>query len=97
MPELSRKFKKSIVDPKTFDHKDYRDQYLGTYFQTQFGESVIPKGLKAESGTLATYYKNRLAEISSNKIFWDNMSQEAKELTKSIYGYILNQNPQLSN
>ena len=95
LPFLSDKFEKSLVDTQDFNILEYRDKYLGEYLKNKFGPNNIPKKLLAESGTLATYYKNKLAEIASSIITWDNMSNDAKELTETIYEYILSHNPQL--
>lgn len=85
LPKLSRKFKTSIVEKKKFS--GYEDKYLGKYLKEKF-KTDSPKGLNAKSGTLSTYYKNKLAEITVEEIKWDDMSSEAKALAEKVANFI---------
>ena len=66
---------------------------MGKYLTALFKDNLKSK-ISAKSGTLNTYYKNKLAKLftDSDSISWDDLSEEAKDLTRSIYAFIKKQN-----
>jgi hypothetical protein len=93
-PELLRicvpslfKVPEEIVKDAIFLEKDYKMERLGTYLKRVFPEHC-PAALVAPSGTLTAQYKNRLAHIVAERVTWDNMSKDARVLTRRLYAFI---------
>lgn len=91
LPRLISKLSENIVSKIDFDPSDYQVDYLGNYLESKFA-GKLPKGFKADSGTLSTYYKTKLAELILSDIEWDEMSKDAQNLTREIYSFIKNSN-----
>ncbi|MBN8570198.1 MAG: ATP-binding protein [Ignavibacteria bacterium] len=86
LPELNNQISATDSEITKIKEKDYKDVGLGKYLQTLFKA----KGIKfsAPSGTLSEYYKERMPEIVSKYITWDNMGNDAKKLIKLVYKFI---------
>lgn len=101
-----------IRDPKITDDKidgiqenEYRKRGLGEYLYHHFGQ--LDAAIKADSGTLTTKYKTKLAEQTSKHLSevangndrnaaWRLLSAEAKALAKDIDSFIRRHNPRVS-
>lgn len=89
---------KNKVEAHTFQCKDYKDEHLGNYL-TKFKNLNLPDSLKEKSGTLTTYYKNKLSQfvlekVESGNIGWDDIKENryAKKLTEAVYSFITKHN-----
>jgi predicted ATP-dependent endonuclease of OLD family len=76
-------------------HSAYRGEYIADYLIKIYSSLKFPK-IKGDSGTLATYYKNKLAQEAELNIKWDNMSADAQDLAKALFNFILKNNPLLA-
>lgn len=101
-----------IRDPKITDDKidgiqenEYRKRGLGEYLYHHFGQ--LDASIKADSGTLTTKYKTKLAEQTSKHLSdlangddrnaaWNLLSDEAKALARKIDEFIRRHNPRVS-
>ena len=75
------------VETVKFNIDDYRNEGMGTYLQKTLGKEC-PKALSAPSGTLSAYYKGHLSTIVAEITTWENMSEDAKDLTRKLYQFI---------
>ena len=91
LPELLAKNKTAVEELKiiNFDHGEYKSKGLGVYLSEKI---KLQENFKAKSGTLTTYYKNKLSEIINEKINWEEMSEDAQKLTKEIHEFIKKSN-----
>lgn len=92
LPEIARAIKKETLETADLHEKDYRKKYLGTYLSQELGAKNIPKGFVDKSGTLKTYYKNKLSEKIQENIRWNEMSLSAKKLATEVYSFISEHN-----
>jgi predicted ATP-dependent endonuclease of OLD family len=90
------KFQKKItieeVNRKSIEFEKYKNVYLGKYLVTKF--SNLPKTFKAESGTIETVFKTKIAKFIAENIKWEDMSKEAQLLTEKLYEFIKTSNSQ---
>ena len=91
LPEISKIKMEKLNSAELFE-QEYAEQYLGSYLSEKLGPENIPKGLADKSGTLSTYYKNKLSETAKEKMKWSEMGSPAKELAKEVYEFIYNHN-----
>lgn len=70
------------------DEKDYKNERMGSYLK-RILPTQCPASLVAKSLTLETYYKNKLASLVAEKAAWENMSGDAKKLTRRLYDFLL--------
>ena len=72
------------------DDEAYRDVPLGTYLKELFDRdgSVFV----ADSGTLTTEYKRKLAELVETHATWDNIGPRAQALAQAAYDFIAKSN-----
>ena len=69
---------------------NFENEYFGTYFKEKISDFKDTFILK--SGTITTYYKNKLANAVSQNVTWENMSENAQKLTKEVYEFIKESN-----
>ena len=81
------------ADPRlqALREEDYANERMGTFLSRVFG-TTIRATVVDKSGTLDTYYKNRLADLSAQHITWATMSTPARELTERLYRFIESHN-----
>ncbi len=91
LPTLHSNLKEIDWNKLNFEEEKYETEYLGKYLKQKLG-TKFPDGMKAASGTLETYYKNKLAFALNQHINWKNMSEKAKTVTKVVYDYIIKNN-----
>ncbi len=84
LPQLVRDAPTLAIEP---DAAAYRDARMGSYLRELLGPTT-PGGLAAESGTLTTYYKHKLAGLVAARITWAEMNDAARELTLALYAFI---------
>jgi predicted ATPase len=70
---------------------DYRRKRIGSYLTERFGH-LCPNAVKAGSGTLSAYYKDKLANLVCPNVTWENMSDDARDLTRALYNFIYKHN-----
>ncbi len=92
LPKISKKIDAAALSSKKINHDDYKMKYLGKFIKNKLNDKDLGK-FEARSGTLSTYYKNKLSEEVSQDIQWDEMSDEAKALAKAVYQFIEKSNP----
>ncbi len=88
LPKLFQKVTEDSIKHIKFNQSSFRSAYLGNYLQRVVPEDLLPKSFKEPSGTLTTYYKNKLASIILKEITWDGMSKAAQRLTVNVYEFI---------
>jgi hypothetical protein len=78
----------------TIEESGYHEKGIGAYLSAQIKKRgvAVPDAFKAPSGTLGTYYKNKLADASTAYITWENMSEEARDVAKTLYEFVLANN-----
>lgn len=93
LPSLLNDIKEENLEKYDIKESNYKKIGLGKYFIKLFNNKLKNK-ISAKSGTLKTYYKNKMAKLifENEAITWDNLSDEAKEITKNIYFFIKAQN-----
>jgi predicted ATP-dependent endonuclease of OLD family len=89
LPLLTRK----ITDEKaaSFNFGEinlFESEKLGFFLSNTDLKDVLPKIFKKDSGTLAPYYKAKLASLAANDMKWEEMSEHAKKLSVKIIEYI---------
>jgi hypothetical protein len=84
LPQLVRGAAALDLDP---NESAYRDVRMGEYLRGVLG-SVYPASLVADSGTLATYYKNKLADLVTTRVTWGEMGDAARGLAMALYNFI---------
>ena len=102
----SLKIDPEIVDDLHFTEEDYKDERLAAFLKKKFGNKKtlsLPSGLQDDankSGTLSTYYKNKLSQFVADKInvgdiSWEKISQNkaASQVITEIYEFIKKHNP----
>lgn len=92
LPKINKKIVAQTLSSKKIKHEDYKSEYLGEFIKNKLKGLDLGK-FDAKSGTLSTYYKNKLSEEVSQDIQWDEMSDEAKVLAKAVYQFIEKSNP----
>ena len=92
LPKINKKIDAQTLSSKKIKHEDYKTEYLGKFIKNKLKGIDLGK-FEAKSGTLSTYYKNKLSEEASQDIQWDEMSDEAKALAEAVYQFIKNSNP----
>lgn len=75
-------------DLDSIEYEQYKTEYLGTYLKITLGESAFAKSDIADSGTIGSTKKLKLAEAACKVITWDLMTPEAKQLAELIYNFI---------
>lgn len=75
------------IDGARIQFSDYRDERIGRYLKHKFGD-LCPDALSASSGALTVYYKGKLASLVCPNVTWNNISQDARDLTKNLYRFI---------
>ncbi|MBV9867110.1 MAG: AAA family ATPase [Abitibacteriaceae bacterium] len=83
--------KKNEVFEVSFKQEDYKEVRMGTFLLEKFSV-YVPTTWVENSGTLATVQKNRLCKYTVKQIRWDTMSEEAKDLTETLYNFLLKHN-----
>lgn len=77
--------KSEIINQKLSKKKDFRNQKLGNYIDKLFGKAI--REYAGESGTI----KNKLdfcSAVIEETNNYDNLSEEAKQLTEKLYNFI---------
>lgn len=92
LPKINKKIVAQTLASKRIKHEDYKSEYLGEFITNKLKGIDLGK-FDAKSGTLSTYYKNKLSEEVSQDIQWDEMSDEAKDLAEAVYQFIEKSNP----
>ncbi len=92
LPALIKGIKSEKLETISLNKAHLKNQYLGSYLKKSLKGLSVPKAFTAKSGTLTTYYKNKLADIVSEKMDWDEMTEYAKELTTKIHMFIQKSN-----
>jgi len=82
-------FKIKLDDDMILDN-NFENKYFGTYFKEKLEDFKDTFTLK--SGTISTYYKNKLANAVSQNVTWEKMSENAKALTTEIFEFIESSN-----
>jgi hypothetical protein len=98
LPNLISGLTEGEVAKAKLQFVDYREKRLGTYLKGKLGPRC-PDALEAASGTLSAYYKDKLATLVCPIVTWENMSEDARMLTKALYRFIHQHNqiaPKLS-
>ncbi|MBL7202530.1 MAG: AAA family ATPase [Anaerolineae bacterium] len=91
LPDLAKELTEDDVRSAGICQSEYRDRHIGKYLIETFRDKHLD-AVVAPSGTLKTYYKNRLCELICSLVVWDNMSDDAKCLTKTLYEFIQRHN-----
>jgi hypothetical protein len=91
LPQLISGLTKEAVAKAKIQFSDYRGKHIGLYLKETFGD-LCPDALKAASGTLSSYYKDKLASVVCPNVTWENMSEDARRLAKALYGFIYKHN-----
>lgn len=89
LPVLFPELRDGNVDLSTLNHSEYKGEYLGTYLKGKLGEENFAKSDIAESGTIGSAKKLKLAEAACKEIKWETMTDEARSLAKKIYDFII--------
>lgn len=92
LPKINKNIEVQTLSSKKIKHEDYKTEYLGKFIKNKLKGIDLGK-FDAKSGTLSTYYKNKLSEEVSQDIQWDEMSDEAKALAEAVYQFIKKSNP----
>lgn len=76
------------------DATGYAEKGLGAYLSAQLKKQgiTVPEGFKAQSGTLGTYYKNKLADAAIDHITWEAMSEPARQVARQVHEFIASNN-----
>ncbi len=80
--------------------KDYESVRLGEFFNKRLNPKLKKvRNFKGDSGTLTTYYKNKISEFilkasENGTITWDDVqvNEHAKRITENLYTYIRSKN-----
>jgi len=91
LPQLIRGLTEKDVAGANIQYSVYHEKHIGLYLKETFGD-LCPDSLKAKSGTLKPHYKNKLAKLVCPHITWENMSEDARDLTKVLYKFIYKHN-----
>lgn len=75
-------------DLDSIEYEQYKTEYLGTYLKNTLGESAFAKSDIADSGTIGSTKKLKLAEAACKVITWELMTPEARQLAELIYNFI---------
>jgi hypothetical protein len=87
LPKLISGLTEENVAEANMQFSDYRAKRIGLYLKETFGDRC-PDTLKAASGTLSAYYKDKLANLVCPNVTWENMSEDARVLAKTLYRFI---------
>jgi hypothetical protein len=90
LPQLISGLTEDVARAK-IRYLDYGEKRIGVYLEETFGD-LCPNTLKAASGTLSTYYKDKLASLVCSNVTWENMSEDARDLAKVLYRFIYEHN-----
>ncbi|MFN8511784.1 MAG: AAA family ATPase [Thermomicrobiales bacterium] len=79
------------IDAATVDEISYASVRLGEYLKTNLGKG-FPVSAVAQSGTLETSYKTKLAravtDIIGDVIQWEDLSEPVQQLAINLYSFI---------
>lgn len=75
-----------------FDENDYKNEHLGTFLKKKFPDACPAELPDKKTGTLSSYYKNKLPELVASHVKWDNMSASAKDLIRNLYRFLARHN-----
>jgi len=92
LPLLLNKGVINGLEEAQFIENNYKSQYLGKYLSRILKSHSLPGNFSNKSGTLSTYYKNKLSKIIEKNIVWEEMSKAAQKLTENIYKFIKSNN-----
>lgn len=91
LPQLISKLTEEDVAKANIQFSDYCKKRIGSYLKETF-DDLCPDALKADSGTLSAYYKDKLASLVCPNVTWESMSEDARNLAKTLYGFIYTHN-----
>lgn len=93
--ELFRSIDSQKLESVPFKQEDYKEQYLGDFLVKLVKDNKaghLPKLFCAESGTVNTPYKIKIANKLSENVRWEDMSSEAQRITEMLYNFIKESN-----
>ena len=91
LPQLISQLSEEDVAKAEIQFQEYRSEHLGLYLKRTL-KTLCPDALKAPSGTLSAYYKDKLAGLVCRGVTWENMSEDARDLARSLYEFIYTHN-----
>jgi predicted ATP-dependent endonuclease of OLD family len=86
-----KEYEQSAPDITDFNERDYKNVYLGRFIEKKLRSKRRLGSYKQDSGTISDkmgFCRKALQYI----VKWDDLSPEAKELTKKVYNHIKEQN-----
>jgi len=91
LPQLISTLSEKDVERIQIRESSYCSKRLGAYLRETLRE-LCPDALVAASGTLSTYYKNRLVDSVCSLVTWETMSRGARDLAIALYEFIRKHN-----
>jgi hypothetical protein len=91
LPQLVSGLTEEQVKKAKIRDSEYREKRLGSYLGERLG-NLCPDGLRAASGTLSAYYKDKLATLACQSVTWENMSEDARKLARDLYEFVCRHN-----
>ncbi len=91
LPKLISDVTSESLEELEIDLEKNKDVGVGKYLKELLGDTC-PSKFAARSGTLTNYYKDKLSHLTPEIVTWENMSEDAKQLTKKLYSFILKHN-----
>jgi hypothetical protein len=96
LPKLIQRGDQTAIAQIAVREADYRATPLGQYLRERLGPAC-PDTLVAQGGTLASYYKDKLAsivaELVPEAVRWEALSPPIQRLTEELYAFIARHNP----
>ncbi|MBK8901539.1 MAG: AAA family ATPase [Anaerolineaceae bacterium] len=91
LPQLISNVTLESIEKLEIDIENNKDLGIGKYLKELLGDKC-PSQFAVRSGTLSSYYKDKLSHLTSEIVIWENMSEDAKQLTRKLYSFILKHN-----